>query len=171
MLRSSAEWVGRGLTPVYASRSPASLTRGGVACRSEPGILSARPLRGSEGVNAFRWGERAARGSEGVDCSCGSSTKIRRRSIQHPTKPPDGRHGGVYKGRWSTTTLPYNRNEGISAIRRRRRRTQGTPRASAQSGMEGGEGAPRARGTTRVEAQPVGRGMWGEAEEGFYGNL
>lgn len=22
----------------------------------------------------------------------------------HPTKPPKGRHGGVYRGRWSTTT-------------------------------------------------------------------
>ncbi len=33
-----------------------------VACRSEPGILSARPLRGSESVNAIRRGEE--RGSQ-----------------------------------------------------------------------------------------------------------
>ncbi|WP_290092754.1 hypothetical protein, partial [Paramuribaculum intestinale] len=35
-----------------------------------------------------------------------SSTKIRMRHDSHPTKPPYGRHGGAYKGRWSTTTPP-----------------------------------------------------------------
>ncbi|WP_290190940.1 hypothetical protein [Paramuribaculum intestinale] len=52
-LISHAPQLGRvrwaALPPVYASRSPASLTHGGVACRSEPGIASARTLRGSEG--------------------------------------------------------------------------------------------------------------------------
>ncbi len=48
-------------------RSPPPLTRG--VARFEPGILSARTLRGSEGVNAIRQGEGQgrARGAEGVD--------------------------------------------------------------------------------------------------------
>ena len=104
-------------------RPPPPLTRG--VARSEPGILSARTLRGSEGGNAIRQGEGQgrARGAEDVDtirqgvertqgdkrgdgaaCPCGSSTKIRMRHDSHPTKPPYGRHGGAYKGRWSTTT-------------------------------------------------------------------
>ena len=56
------------------------------------------------------WGE--PRGTDGffvdeplprwVACCC-SSTKIRRAGDANPTKPPCGRHGGVYGGRWSTT--------------------------------------------------------------------
>ena len=58
------------------------------------------------------WGE--PRGTDGffvdeplprwVACCCCSSTKIRRAGDANPTKPPCGRHGGVYRGRWSTTT-------------------------------------------------------------------
>ena len=134
---------GRGLTPGLRM-SPPPLTRG--VARSEPGILSARTLRGSEGVKAIRRsGERRNGGENGLSwrgaadlarsaapmasrpsdrerreervrgvsagwdeatCPCGSSTKIRMRHDSHPTKPPCGRHGGAYKGRWSTTTPP-----------------------------------------------------------------
>ncbi len=141
------------LTPVYAARSHRLAdARQWASCRSEPGILSARTLRGSDsaipvaeekpdGSEAMAaahpaghesgmvgdhatlvspamaraaapwWGE--PRGTDGffvdeplprwVACCCCSSTKIRRAGDANPTKPPCGRHGGVYGGRWSTT--------------------------------------------------------------------
>ncbi|WP_290382431.1 hypothetical protein, partial [Paramuribaculum intestinale] len=49
------DWGGALLPPVYAARSHASLTRGrGASCRSEPGILSARTLRGSDSATPIR---------------------------------------------------------------------------------------------------------------------
>ena len=47
-------------------------------------------------------------------CSC-SSTKIHRAGDANPTKPPCGRHGGVYRGRWSTATSNEHGGNGISA--------------------------------------------------------
>ena len=57
-------------------------------------------------------------------------------------------------------------SESVSAIRREGRR-EGARDSESVNAFRWGEGAPRARGTTRVEAQPVGRGMWGEAEGDF----
>ncbi len=108
MLRSSAEW--ERLSPSPGLRVTLSCPADAwqvEACRSEPGILSARPLRGSESVNAIRRGGERTQGAkrgDGAACPRGSSTKIRMRHDSHPTKPPYWRHGGAYKGRWSTTT-------------------------------------------------------------------
>ncbi|WP_304736576.1 hypothetical protein, partial [Paramuribaculum intestinale] len=55
------DWGGALLPPVYAARShrPAD-ARQWVSCRSEPGILSARTLRGSDSANpSGRGGGRA----------------------------------------------------------------------------------------------------------------
>ncbi len=55
------DWCGALLTPVYAARShrPAE-ARQWASCRSEPGILSARTLRGSDGGSpSGRGGGRA----------------------------------------------------------------------------------------------------------------
>ena len=61
---------------------------------------AAAPWRGEpRGTDGFFVGEPLPRW---VACCC-SSTKIRRAGDANPTKPPCGRHGGVYGGRWSTT--------------------------------------------------------------------
>ena len=157
-LISHAPQLGRMVMALSCPRSTrhaptAPLTRGsGASCRSEPGILSARTLRGSDsgspvaeekpdGSEAMAaahpavheagmvgdhatlvspsmaraaapwWGE--PRGTDGffvdeplprwVACCCCSSTRIHRAGDANPTKPPGGRHGGVYRGRWSRT--------------------------------------------------------------------
>ena len=76
MLRSSAEWVVRGLTPgLRVTRFPTPLTRGGIGvplrtgdsvCPPPPGLRERQRhpaerrregARGSEDVNIIRWGE------------------------------------------------------------------------------------------------------------------
>ena len=105
---SAARPNGVDAQPPGLRRSPPPLTRG--VARSEPGILSARTLRGSEGVipsgreRREDTGGGVSAGWNEAACPCSSSTKIRMRHDSHPTKPPCGRHGGAYKGRWSTTT-------------------------------------------------------------------
>jgi len=96
------------LPPVYASRSPAPLTRGR-RWRAAPNRGFRLPARSAAPRASTPSGgeESEARGlsaGDGAACPCGSSTKIRMQHDSHPTKPPYGRHGGAYKGRWSTTT-------------------------------------------------------------------
>ena len=82
-----------------------------------------------------------------MDCPCGSSTKIRVAHDPCPTKPPCGRHGGVYKGRWSTTT-PVRQSGGRGGGSGRESRRPGLARATelARSAAPRGAVHPAGRG-------------------------